>query len=112
MVDGQEEYYGQSGETNIRIKDLEEKQGILKERILLIGKNLIETKENTSSKILEIKRDVEKIKQDVERIKAFLETISGEFSKFARKEDLEILSKQARMFQPLELIKKSNKKRK
>jgi len=29
-----------------------------------------------------------------------METISGEFSKFARKDDLEILAKQAKMFQP------------
>jgi hypothetical protein len=35
-----------------------------------------------------------------------LKTASAEFSKFAKKEDLEILSKQAKMFQPLELVTK------
>ena len=30
---------------------------------------------------------------------------SNEFSKFARKEDLDILAKQAKMFQPLEFVK-------
>ena len=112
MVEGQEEYYGQFySEANIRIKDLEEKQGVLKERVLLIGKNLIETKEDTTKKVLEMKKDIETIKQDIGKIKVFLETISSEFSKFARKDDLEILSKQARMFQPLEFIKKSNLKK-
>jgi len=85
---------------NTRIKDIEEKQRILKERTLLIGQNLIETKEQTQEKILEIKKDLEIIKQKIERITSFIETISGEFSKFARKEDLEILAKQVRMFQP------------
>ena len=89
-----------------KLRDLEEKQRILKDRILLIGQNLINTKEKTSQDILEIKKDVEIIKQSMERMKSFLETISGEFSKFARKEDLEILSKQAKMFQPLKLTKK------
>ena len=37
----------------------------------------------------------------------FLETASAEFSKFAKKEDLEILSKQAKMFQPLKLAGKN-----
>ena len=113
MVDGQEDYYGQFyNNANARIKGTEEKQGILNERILLIGKNLIEIKENTTEKILEMKKDVDKIKQDIDKIKNFLETISSEFSKFARKDDLEILSKQAKMFQPLEFVRKNNLKKK
>ena len=101
---GQSEYY----ETNTasKVKDIEEKQNLLKDRVLLIGKNLIDTKEEDSKKITELKRDVETLKDDVERMKTFLETISNELSKFARKEDLEILSKQAKMFQPLNLIKR------
>jgi len=44
----------------------------------------------------------------MERVKDFLEIASGEFQKFARKEDLEILSKQAKMFQPLEFVRKKD----
>lgn len=113
MVGEQEDYYGQfNNNANARIRNTEEKQGILKERLLLIGKNLIETKENTTEKILEMKKDVDKIKQDVDKIKIFLEAISGEFSKFARKDELKILSKQAKMFQPLEFARKNNLKKK
>ncbi len=96
-------------ERGAKLSDLEEKQNILKNRLLLIGQNLIELKEKNSEEILEIKKDVETIRQDVERIKSFLETISAEFSKCARKEDLEILAKQAKMFQPLEFVRKKNK---
>ena len=91
--------------TNIKIRDLEEKQRILKDRLLLVGKNLIEIKEKNNQDILGIKKNIEIIKQSVERTISFLETASGEFSKFARKEDLEILSKQAKMFQPLEFVR-------
>ena len=48
------------------------------------------------------------MKQNIEKIKSFLESISSEFSNFARKEDLEILAKQAKMFQPLELVTKKD----
>lgn len=92
-------------EINTKIRDLEEKQRILKDRLLLIGQNLIEIKEKNTQDILEIKKDIQVIKQNMERMTSFLETISGEFSKFAKKEDLEILSKQAKMFKPLKLIK-------
>jgi len=107
-MDGdQSDYSGQVlGEANLQIRDVKEKQKILKDRLLLIGENLIETKEKTQQEIIEIKKNIEIMKQNIERIRSFLETLSGELSKFARREDLEILSKQARMFQPLELINK------
>ncbi len=93
---------------NTRIRSLEEKQRILKDRLLLIGENLIETKEKTHEEILELKKEIEIIQQNITRMKSFLETASAEFSQFARKEDLEILSKQAKMFQPLEFVRKKN----
>ena len=103
----QQEYSGQAyNDSNLKIRDIEEKQRILKDRLLLIGQNLIDIKEKTTQDILEIKKDIEILKQHMERTKMFLETASREFSKFAKKEDLEILSKQAKMFQPLDFIEK------
>ena len=89
----------------IKMRELEEKQRIIKDRMLLVGQNLIETKEKTTQDILDIKRDIEILKLSVERLLSFLESASEEFSKFAKKEDLEILSKQAKMFQPLKFEK-------
>ncbi len=107
MMDDQSDYLGQEfGGIHTRIRDLEEKQRILKDRVLLIGQNLIEMKEKNTEDLLEIKKEIEIMKQSLERLQSFLETASAEFSKFARKEDLNILVKQARMFQPLEKLKK------
>jgi len=95
----------------VKLRDLEEKQRTLKDRLLLIGQNLVETKEKTNSDIIAIKKDLETIKETMSRLVSFLETASGEFSKFAKKEDLEILSKQAKMFQPLDFVLKKDLKR-
>ncbi len=100
------DYPSYGTDVNVRIRDLEERQRILKDRLLLIGQNLIEIREKNKEAILEIKKDLEIIKQNMGRLVSFLETASSEFSKFARKEDLDILAKQARMFQPLEKLKK------
>ncbi len=95
-------YPGQfQGDLNIKVRDLEEKQRILQDRILLLGENLIEIKEKNQEKTLAMKKDIEILNQKSDRIISFIETISEEFSKFAKKEDLEILMKQAKMFQPL-----------
>ena len=109
MAEEQMDYSEQPfGDINTKMRDLEEKQRILKDRLLLVGQNLIEIKEETTEKILEIRKDIGIIKQNMERTISFLEMASSEFSKFARKEDLEILSKQAKMFQPLEFVRKSD----
>ena len=89
-----------------QLKDLEERQRVLKDRTLLLGQNLIELKEKQTNEINEIKKDIETLKQITERVKSFLETLSSELPKFAKKQDVEILAKQAKMFQPLEINKK------
>lgn len=94
--------------SQINIRDLEEKQRLLKDRMLLIGQNLIEIKERIENELTEIKKGIEELRHTTERMKSFLETASNEFSKFARKEELEILKKQAKMFQPLEFVRKSD----
>jgi len=92
----------------VSIRDLEERQRILKDRLLLIGQNLIEIKEKNEESIIELKKEVERMKENFDRMKSFIETLSGEFSNFARKEDLEILTKQAKMFQPMEFVRKED----
>lgn len=102
-------YSGQDfGNIHTKIKDLEENYRVLKDRTLLIGQNLIETKENSDKKILEIKKEIENLKNNMQRLIAFMETASEEFSRFARKEDMDILYKQAKMFQPFEFVRKKD----
>ncbi|MEK6844784.1 MAG: hypothetical protein AABX44_00855 [Nanoarchaeota archaeon] len=102
----EEENYSEkfSDDVVLKVRDLEEKQRILKDRVLLIGQNLIDTKEKTNDDILAIKKDLEKIKDSIEKVRMFIESISTEFPKFARKDDLNILVKQAKMFQPLKYL--------
>lgn len=84
----------------MKIRDLEEKNRTLKNQVLLLGKNLIETREKSTSEILEIKKEMEVLKNHIERLVSFLNTASEEFERFARKDDVEILAKQMRMFEP------------
>ena len=100
MVGEQPGYPNYGSDMSFRLRDLEEKQRILKNQILLIGRNLIEIREKNIREILEVKKETELIKSNMERLASFLETTSEEFQKFARKEDVDILAKQVRMFEP------------
>ena len=90
---------------NSKISGLEERQLILKNRMLLIGDDLIEIKRSTNKEILEIKQSIEKVNQKIKKINQLLNDSLEEFPKFAKKRDLDILIKQAKMFQPLESTK-------
>jgi hypothetical protein len=106
----EEEGYQDQGflDINSKTRDLEEKQRIQKDRLRLLEKNLIDLKEKTQKENLSLKKDIEIIKQTLEQLTSFLETASIELQKFARKEDLELLTKQAKMFQPLLSTKKKS----
>ena len=87
-MDGTE--YNQTGqefeEILIKLRDLEEKQRLTKDRLLLISQNLLEIKEKSIQDILGIKKDLQIMKQNMNRLMNFIETASSEFSKFAKKE--------------------------
>lgn len=90
-----------SYEIGLKIRDLEENQKIIKERILLIGQNLISLQEKNISEITELKKSVNELLTDVKRIKDSIQVLSEETGKSARREELAILSRQFKMFEPL-----------
>jgi len=102
--------YSSYDDYSVKIRNLEEKQRILKERIILIGQNLIETREKNMQSIVNIKKDMEIMKSNMQRLISFLEMVSSEFKNFAKKEDLDILVKQAKMFQSLAFSEKLKNK--
>lgn len=92
-------------EFNTKLQDIEEKQRLLKDRVLLIGENLIAAKEENQKDITELKIKSEQIMQDIERIKETLSRLADELENKARRQEVEILKKQFKMFQPLEFAR-------
>ena len=72
-------------EFNTKLRDIEEKQRLLKERVLLIGQNLIEIKEETDKEITTLKINTEEIKQDLKKIKYTLIRLTEEVEKWIKK---------------------------
>ena len=99
------EYQDVSYELALKLRDLEESQKLSKERLLLIGQNLIEAQEKNISEIIELKKQVQNLTMENKRIKSLLNSLSEEVSKSARKEELAILERQWKMFEPLEFVR-------
>jgi predicted nucleic acid-binding Zn-ribbon protein len=88
-------------EVNAKLRDLEEKQNLTRDRVLLIGKNLVNIREKEKSEVAEIKRQIDFLKKEIEKIKETLQTVLDEFEDFARKDDLTALENQIDMFSSL-----------
>jgi len=92
----------------IKVRDLEEGQRLMKERLLLVGQNFIESQEKNNAEITELKKQVYELQSEVKRFKNIIESISEEIAKSARKEEIAILVRQFKMFEPLEFARISD----
>lgn len=92
-------------EFGTRLNEIEEKQRLIKDRILLIGENLISTKEDSLKQESEIKKQLKQINSEINLLKQLITRVINETPNFARKTELEILERQTKMFQPLELAR-------
>ena len=99
--------YAQDPYTDIGVKlrDIEEKQNIIKDRVLLIGENLVSEKQETSQDIAEINNKIKLIEQEINSLKLAIQRIMDNQENLAKKSEIEILKRQFKMFQPLELAR-------
>jgi hypothetical protein len=92
---------GLVAEFGTRLRDIEEKQRLIKDRVLLIGENLVNAKSDTINEISKLKVKTDNLEKELERMKSTLSSLIEESKNFARKSELEILQRQFKMFQPL-----------
>jgi hypothetical protein len=95
----QQQYYGLSDSDNVsKTRDLEEKVRLLKDRILLIGKSLVEERDKNFKEIQEMKTLLIKMQEENIRMKEVVQRIIEQLENTARKEDLMILQRQFDIF--------------
>ncbi|OIO40683.1 hypothetical protein CO154_00775 [Candidatus Pacearchaeota archaeon CG_4_9_14_3_um_filter_31_7] len=96
---------------NAKISDLEEKNNLLKERVLLLGKTLLKQEQRINVDIETVKEDVRNINNTIERIKEGLQHLLKETSYFARKEELTVLQRYMKIWEPLKFVKEDEVRR-
>jgi hypothetical protein len=83
---------------NTRIRDLEEKQRLLKDRMSLISESFVKERDKNFDEMQDMKQALEKIKLENARLKELLIRVSEIIDSAARKEELMILQRQFDMF--------------
>jgi hypothetical protein len=105
---GGENFNSYLNDLGIKISELEEKERLLKDRLLLVGNNLISTKEDNQKQFLEFKKQFKDFEIELKELKQLNQRILSEMGNFARKNELEIVKRQMKMFEPLEYVRLSD----
>ena len=91
-------------DTIARVRTLEGRYNLLRDRVLVINNNLIEQYKKTLTEVRVINDDIKEIKSDVFKIKEALKHLLKELELFARKEDVKYLEKYINLWDPMKLV--------
>jgi len=88
-----------------RIKDIQERGNMLKERVLVLGQSFLKQEDDIRKDVAEIKDELKELRLDTERVKERVENLIAESENFARREELRIVEKQMKLWEPLKFVK-------
>lgn len=91
-----QDYSGQQlfADLATRLRDIEDRQQLLKDRTLLIGQSIIKEREKLLKEITQLKAALQTIASEHERVKALLQRITEQLASTARKEEVALLQRQ------------------
>ncbi len=98
--------YAPINDLNTRIRILEGKYNLTRERMLLINQNMIDHYKSINSDIKSINKEIKEIKEDLEDLKETIRSLLKESTLFARKDQLKVLEKYINMWNPLNFVTK------
>jgi predicted nuclease with TOPRIM domain len=111
MAEAQQDFSGeQFSDIAVKLRDIEEKQSIIKDRILLIGENLVSEKQETEEEFKEIKNKISALEEEIRKLKITLQMLIDNINNLVRKNEFDMLKRQFEMFNPLELARVSDVK--
>ena len=93
---------------NTRLRDLDERNKLIRERVLLLGKNLISSRQELEDRLMEIKKENQEIKNDLSKLKTISNGLLTEFNKFVKKDEMVLVERMLKDFQPLEFLRKKD----
>lgn len=87
-----------------RIRDLEGRYNLLRDRVLVVNNNMIEEYKRLMSELKIINNEIRDLKGDMFNIKEGIKHVIKEFDLFARKEDVAFLEKYINLWNPLKFV--------
>ncbi|MFC1685789.1 hypothetical protein ACFLZZ_02070 [Nanoarchaeota archaeon] len=94
-----------------KVKNIEEKQNMLKEKSLLLGQSFLKQEETLREDVASLKDEIKEMSLDIERIKDNVENIIQETENFSRREELKVIEKSMKIWDPLKFVREDEVKK-
>ena len=92
-------------EYNTRLRDIEERNNLIKERTLVLNKNFVDFKNETTEDIKGIKKILKQLQEDNEKIKSTLNALIQQNGKYVKRDEMMGFERMLKDFQPLEFVR-------
>jgi|SRR3989338_217598 len=89
---------------SMRMRTLEGKYNMLRDRVLLINTNMIAEYKKLLSENQALERDVARLKEDVFHLREGMKHLLEEMEQFARKGDVKVLEKYINLWNPMKFV--------
>ncbi|MEK6800510.1 MAG: hypothetical protein AABY10_03740 [Nanoarchaeota archaeon] len=86
------------GDVNTRLRDVDERQMLLRDRMLLISETFVKDRDRNFEEIQSMKGLLEQLKEENKRMKEVLQRVTELLNTTVRKEELMILQRQFDLF--------------
>jgi predicted nucleic acid-binding Zn-ribbon protein len=93
---------------NTRLRDIDERNKLVRERVLLLGKSLLNSKQETEEAIKELKKESLELRKEVEKLKKISNSLLSEFGRFVKQEEVMVIERMLKDFQPLEFMRRKD----
>ena len=90
---------------NTRLRDIEERNRLVKERVLLLGQNLISIKTSADDEISNLKKQTNQMKRELTKLKSLVNSVVTETNKFVKKDEMIVIERMLKDFQPLDFAR-------
>jgi hypothetical protein len=90
---------------NTRLRDIEEKNKVSKDRIMLLGQNLISSREELIKELNILKKEQNNIRKELDKLKGLIENILSETDNFVRRDEILMIERMLKDFQPIEFAR-------
>lgn len=104
MQEATPDQYSILNELNTRLRILEGKYNLMRERLFIINENMIDHYKTLSIEMRSLKTDMKEIKESLFSLKEATREVVKELDFFARKEQLKILEKYINMWNPFDFV--------
>jgi hypothetical protein len=88
-----------------KLKEIDERNRILKERISLLSQTFLKREDRNNKEFAFIKEELNSLRLETGRLKEAVQHIISESAGFARKEELKVIERYAKMFEPVKFVK-------